>query len=535
MRNFIAICFCGFIWTNILAQTKYNSTIENILVYQNAAEITHKTVVNFSSGSQEIIIQNVAHNLDLNTIQIGCENPITVLSSKHSVDFLNPNQPKTPEQKLLEDDLSIVKNKLRDLRLQKSIIESTNAALEANKNVGGSQTGIETGNFIRFLDYYQVKSTELRTAHVDLVEKEKTLVESENKLQAQINQLASKNNEKSGQIILQVISEKPQNNVSLVCSYITYSANWIPFYEIRAAGSEKPLQIIYKAKLTQSSGIDWQKVKISLSSGTPNVSNNIPSMNPWFLGYYTAGFEAAYDGVGYQAMKNGEQKAYPAGGKVLAQQANDGVSDNIQITQNTLNTQFDIDLPYNIPSNGLPYLVTLKSSLIKADFRHLSIPKMDPKTYLTAEIVDWAGLNLLPGEANIVSDGNFVGKTYIQPQLATDTLVLTLGNDKQTLVKREKLSEYCSTKLFGIYKKEQTMFEYTVRNNRKDKISLTVKDQIPLSTDKEIEVEIEEQGKGILNQETGIITWNIELGPSETKKFKFGYKIKFPKDKILSK
>ena len=79
------------------------------------------------------------------------------------------------------------------------------------------------------------------------------------------------------------------------------------------------------------------------------------------------------------------------------------------------------------------------------------------------------------------------------------------------------------------------MFEYTVRNNRKDKISLTVKDQIPLSTDKEIEVEIEEQGKGILNQETGIITWNIELGPSETKKFKFGYKIKFPKDRILSK
>jgi len=521
MRNFIAICFCGFIWTNILAQTKYNSTIESVLVYQNAAEITHKSVVNFSSGSQEIIIQNVAHNLDINTIQIGSENPITVLSSKHSVDFLNPNQPKTAEQKLLDDEISIVKNKLRDL--------------EANKSVGGSQTGIETANLIRFLDYYRIKSTELRTAHVDLVEKEKTLVESENKLQSQINQLSNKNNEKSGQIILQVISEKPQNNVSLVCSYITYSANWIPFYEMRASGSEKPLQIIYKAKLTQSSGIDWQKVKLSLSSGTPNVTNNIPTMNPWFLGYYTAGYGAVYDGVGYQAMKNGEQKAYPAGGKVLAQRDQDGVSDNIQITQNTLNTQFDIDLPYNIPSNGLPYLVTLKSSLIKAEFRHLSIPKMDPKTYLTAEIVDWESLNLLPGEANIVSDGNFVGKTYIQPQLATDTLVLTLGNDKQTMVKREKLSEYCSTKLFGIYKKEQTMYEYTVRNNRKDKISLTVKDQIPLSTDKEIEVEIEEQGKGTLNQETGIITWNIELGPSETKKFKFGYKIKFPKDKILSK
>ena len=41
----------------------------------------------------------------------------------------------------------------------------------------------------------------------------------------------------------------------------------------------------YKAQVTQNSGIDWKKVKLTLSSGNPNQNNQQPILNSWFLRY----------------------------------------------------------------------------------------------------------------------------------------------------------------------------------------------------------------------------------------------------------
>lgn len=48
-------------------------------------------------------------------------------------------------------------------------------------------------------------------------------------------------------------------NVNLDISYITNSASWQPFYDLRAENINASIDLAYKAKVTQTTGIDWKK------------------------------------------------------------------------------------------------------------------------------------------------------------------------------------------------------------------------------------------------------------------------------------
>ena len=49
----------------------------------------------------------------------------------------------------------------------------------------------------------------------------------------------------------------------------------------------------------------------------------------------------------------------------------------------------------------------------------------------------------------------------------------------------------------------------------------------------EVEIELKESNGAKINAETGILTWDLNLKPNETKKIRISYKVKYPKDKII--
>lgn len=63
---------------------------------------------------------------------------------------------------------------------------------------------------------------------------------------------------------------------------------------------------------------------------------------------------------------------------------------------------------------------------------------------------------------------------------------------------------------------------------------MLLKDQYPLSTNKEIEVELVDNGGAEVNAEKGILNWKLEIAPGETKKVRFAYTVKYPRDKTIN-
>ena len=138
------------------------------------------------------------------------------------------------------------------------------------------------------------------------------------------------------------------------------------------------------------------------------------------------------------------------------------------------------------------------------------------------------------GEANIIFENTYIGKSFIDPSSTQDTLNLTVGRDKRVVVKKEKLTDFSSVKFLGTNKKQTFTYELTVKNNKKDAIDILVKDQYPISQNKEVEVELIETSGALNNTDTGVLTWKLQLAPGETKKMRMSYSVKYPKYKTLN-
>lgn len=572
-------------------------------VYFSGAEIAQSTSVNLPVGTSEIVIKNVADYLNENTVQIGAPKSVTVLSVQFSDNYVSEYEldESNPAIKRVRDSITYVQKELKKVQIDKYSHQQTIEILDKNKEIRGANSGLNVAELMKLVEYYKSKRIELDNAVVLLAEKEtkwrKTLDELNNKLEIN-TQKEEKISE--GKLILQVMNEVA-GNVNLDISYITNSASWQPFYDLRAENITASIDLAYKAKVTQTTGIDWKKVKLTLSSGNPNQNNVAPLLQAWFLSYgKNKEFEnrpnasviaslqgtapgltvisssgtpgsAKFDGyirgassingdtdpliiingipstseefrnLNQNNIKSVNVLKDAAGTNVYGNRGKNGVvlittknmNDYTTIEEQELNVSFDIDIPYDILSNGKAHSVSLKDIKIPATYKYYAAPKVEKEAFLLAELNDYAKYNLLPGEANIVFEGMYVGKTTINPNQTQDTLNLSLGRDKKISIKRERITDKSGTKFLSSYKEQTFTYDITVRNNKKEEINMLLNDQYPLSTDKEITVELLDKDGAKANEETGVLSWEIKLRPNETKKYRISYKVKYPKDKII--
>jgi TonB-dependent SusC/RagA subfamily outer membrane receptor len=572
-------------------------------VYFSGAEITQSTSVNLPVGTSEIVIKNVADYLNENTVQIGAPKNVTVLSVQFSDNYISEYEldESNPLIKKVQDSILYVQKELKKIQIDKNSHQQTIEILDKNKEIRGANSSLNVAELMKLVEYYKSKRIELDNAVVLLIEKEtkwkKILEDLNNKLEIN-TQKEEKISE--GKLILQVMNEVA-GNVNLDISYITNSASWQPFYDLRTENINAAIDLAYKAKVTQTTGIDWKKIKLTLSSGNPNQNNIAPLLQAWFLSYgkdkefedrpnasVLASLQGTAPGLtiisstgtpgsakfdGYirgassingdtdpliiingipssnQDFKNLDQNNIKsvnvlkdaAATSIYGNKGANGVvmittknmNDYTTIEEQELNVSFDIDIPYDILSNGKAHSVSLKDIKIPATYKYYAAPKVEKEAFLMAELNDYSKYNLLPGEANIVFEGMYVGKTMINPNQTQDTLNLSMGRDKKISIKRERITDKSGTKFLSSYKEQTFTYDIIVRNNKKEEINMLLKDQYPLSTDKEITVELLDKDGAKANEETGILTWEIKLKPNETKKHRISYKVKYPKDKII--
>jgi uncharacterized protein (TIGR02231 family) len=271
---------------------------------------------------------------------------------------------------------------------------------------------------------------------------------------------------------------------------------------------------------------------LSFSNATPWVAGDIPVLYPRFIDYYYPApvrnrtlaaprSEAPVMMDISAAKENVEEKAM----------ATPPVPVEKKIGETTVT--FDINIPYSIPSDGKIQTVEIQQLTIPADYKYITLPKLSTLAYLTANITDWAKLSLQSGEATLYFENTFVGKSYLNVNQLTDTLTVSLGTDNSILVKREKRKDFTSTKVLGMNKTETYSFLLTIRNNKATPVKITVKDQIPVSSNSGITVDPIELSGGDLNSQTGELKWDLDLKPQEIKQLILTYSVKFPKDKTV--
>ena len=522
----------------IIAQEKpifTQAKIKQATVYFTGAELTHTASANIPKGTSELVIKNVANILSEETIRVLAPSNVTVLSAQFTNQYMEEYEAERhiPALKRVQDSLALLDSQLKKYRNERYSKEKTVAFLDGNNTLQGNQDGLVLADIPKVMDYYTAKRIELLNSIDGLKEKEEQLTSAITRLNAKLDVSASKHeNLSNGKIILQLMSPIAQK-ADFQLSYLTKRATWYPFYELRADKLSDPIHLLYKAQITQNTGVDWKGIRLSLSSGNPNQSNQYPVLKTWFVRLGTPyNFENAKMVLRSNVAPMGDLSRKKIAKDEYLEEATMG--NYTELSENQLSLSFDIDIPYDILSNGKAHSISLQELNLKAEYRYYAAPRVDKQVYLVAAIEDYSKYNLLPGEANIVFEGLYVGKTYIDPNQTDDKLTITMGNDKKVSVKREKIADKSQTKFISSYKEQTFTYDILLRNNKKEPISLVLKDQYPVSTEKDIEVELLESTRASQDEQTHILTWELTLKPNETKTFRISYKLKYPKDKTVN-
>jgi len=553
----LLLLFCGMAYAQKPVFT--TAKVKAATVYFNAAEISQTASVTLPTGNSEIVIKNVADYLNEGSVQIGAPATLTVLSVQFTTNYISEFEPDetSPAIKRVRDSITIVKKELEKTATLKASEYKILELLDKNNQVYGQQRGLSVAELVKMVDYYKAKRNETSNTINSLTEKEQKLNELFTKLSSRLDTNTREAEKTSaGKLVLQVMNEQA-GSVALDISYLTGNASWTPFYDLRADNTTAPINMLYKAQVVQQTGIDWKKVKLTLSSGVPNQNNQAPEINPWFLQYAPNFIQSLQGMTPGLAISTGNGAPGSDGSirirgvaTIQPQQLEEVVVEgyrskqrsksNVEaaaietsITENQLSVSFDIDMPYDIASNGKKHSVTLKEIQLPASFRHFAVPKAEKEAFLMAEITDYSKYNLLKGEANIIFEGLYAGKTYIDPMQTTDTLKLGMGRDRKISIEREKVVEKSGTKFLSSRREQTFTYDVTIRNNKKEAAQIVVKENYPIATDKEMEIELLESSSADVNKETGIMQWELKLKPGETKKLRISYKVKYPKGRNI--
>ena len=196
--------------------------------------------------------------------------------------------------------------------------------------------------------------------------------------------------------------------------------------------------------------------------------------------------------------------------------------------------EFEIKQPLTMTSDGKTTTTEIARYQLPATYQYLGIPRADKDAFLVADATEWQQYSLLEGEASVYFENSFVGKTILDPTVVNDTLHFSLGRDNGIRIQRTKVSDRSTRRLLSTTQEQNLTWRITVKNSRKEAVSLTLRDQIPVSENSNITVTTEELSGGKLNDTTGIVEWQLQLQPNEQRELTVAYRVKYPKSRWLN-
>ena len=134
----------------------------------------------------------------------------------------------------------------------------------------------------------------------------------------------------------------------------------------------------------------------------------------------------------------------------------------------------------------------VSTATIAPDLAVRSVPVRDPSAFLEARFVQSEDAPLLPGRVSIYRDGVFVGRGQMANAGKGEPVRLGFGADDKVKIERTvvKRNEGSAGLIVTTSKTDERAFKTTVRNGHDFPIRIAIEDQLPVSENEEIQVEM---------------------------------------------
>jgi len=489
-----------------------DSKVQEATVYLNGAELRFTENVPVKRGVSVVRFRNISKFIVDNSVHITAGGGVNLVSVSLEEEAVKQNV--MPARfRMRRDSIEKLQAQIVDINNRIAAYDAELQMLRENHRV---QPGTSLQDLAKAADFFRDRTLAINTVQTELRRKLGVLAEL-----LTIKQAVEKRDpyDPARYTVVVTVRSGSEQTVPFTVRYGVELTSWEASYDIVVPEINKPVSLQYKARVFNNTGLEWDNIKLWLSSGDLLESSTRPYLTVWNLNYNN---------------NSGGNEGY-----LNTRTMNRATSDKADTTAvavdrsvSELNAVFALEGVHTITSDA-PYVVGIKGEALQASYEYLAIPKVENSVFLLAKVTGWEKLNLIDGVANVYYGNSYVGESDIDTRLIGDTLELSLGRDNQIVVNRTKIEDKGNTPSLTGKRTESFVYEIQVRNNRKAGVAIKIQDQLPISQEKDITVESSEISGANLDAPSGRLQWQKLLAPGETVQYRIAFEVRYPRNKSV--
>jgi uncharacterized protein (TIGR02231 family) len=553
MRVRIALFILPLLATGAFAaEVKGTSHIDAVTVYPAGAEIARAAKVKVEKGEHTLLFADLPAEAVPASIRV--EAKATARLEIGSVDTRRVSVPRTDEA-VAATERRRIEEAIEKLRDDRALLQATALAAETQKKLIDNLTQLPgrpapaNGATAAQPDWGQLfgligeRAAEAQRTILDTQVKMREIDRQIRDQEGKLAQLAPSQQART-EVKVSVSAAGPLD-AEVTIRYQVRNASWTPYYDARLSTGSKQqapkLQLVRRAAIQQRTGEPWENVALALSTARPSAGTAAPVLAPLVIDY-----EADAPLARPMAQRGVAAPASDAAGHVDQEQDRRvGTTElyakaeeaRARVEAQAFQAVYSIAGRVSVMDTGETKRVQIDDMQLEPALTVRTVPKREEKAYLYAKLTVARGTPLLPGQISLFRDATFVGNGRIPLLAAGEEHELGFGIDDAVVVRHvlaeEKRSE---SGIITTAKTDQRTYRITVKNLHERAIPVAVLDQIPVSLNADIKVEL--TGKTAPSRrdvdKRGILAWDMTLNPDEERAIEFGYRATWPAAKKVT-
>ena len=524
-------------------------TISKVTVYRGQALVTRTVGIDLPPGASEFIVKDLPAMIVPESIYAQTSDDTKVLSVRYREKAVRENT--REEVKQLDAQIEDVQHQLKDAESEHKHLDLQWQMFEKLKDftIAAAKSDLSRGLLTfepveSLTELIEKKGLEYYKQRMELEDKITGLKKELELLDRKRNKLVAGQSRTEREAVL-FISRSSGKRIAIQLSYLVGGANWQQQYNLRADPKKSNVLIEYNAVVNQTSGEDWDGVALSLSTAEPTMVAAPPILEPMLVALsrpaqtqqvQTQAFIGADQARQYQESRKANIKKGIAANTELnelalsnqafffraGQQELQEFQQKIAEISRTEGISATYNLPgrLTLPSRSDQQLVSIASIRSRADFTLIATPLLTDYVYLQADLFNDSDTVLLPGDASIFRNGEFVGKSRLPQVTIGETFTAGFGIDSQVRVVREL--ENKKTRIQGGNRIDTYDYRVALSNYKNTPVELQLLDRLPYTDDASIKIELEKTEPELsadseylrVARKKGILRWDLKLAPN---------------------
>ncbi len=322
--------------------------------------------------------------------------------------------------------------------------------------------------------------------------------------------------------------------VTVEVASTTDEAGWMPVYDLRLTRGPDALTIARGVLVGQATGEDWAGVSLTLSTARPSEQAAPSDLYPILR-------SAIPEPPPEPPMPMDMARAATEGGMAepvmeAAAPASKASFDFAAEMQGAVFT-YRFGAPVDIRTDADALRLTMDEVQAEVTVRAEAVPSRDTTAFLVAELTNKTGQPLLPGNAMLYAEGAMVGAAELPlvPDGGKETM--GFGAIDGIVLSREVPDRSTGEEgLISTSNRQDEQAILKVENLTGQAWPLKVTDQVPYSEQDDLEIAWSADPEPTTDSaegERGILTWEMELAPGETRTITLDTSLSWPEGMIL--